>query len=198
MRALLLFALVAWPTVTWACDDGAPKIAIVGTLKGDRLLVRDERYDAATITLYLLDLKRGKTVEFATILDARDNDEDPAKVRAARWKAAEAKLKKEGLVLQTFRPMKLPATIGEVTFRQASTAVDAAGCGKVVLEATRGAERVQVDSTGSCGASDVTDLGGLYEIDGYVIPLLSSGCLNGPDDWMHAFKLADLFKPQAK
>ena len=204
MRALLLVAVMCFPAVTWACDDGAPQITIVGKLTGERLVVRDERFEGSIITLYLLDLKTGKVTKYASILDTHFEDRTPAqaradaKVRAARWKEAEAKLKTEGLVLQTLSVRPLPSTSGEVKWSQSSTRSDEGGCYAIRLEATRGTERVEVDSTGYCGASDTTEFAGVVETDGYVVPLLSPGCLDSPDRWMHAFKIAELFKPKAK
>ncbi|MGV3619396.1 MAG: hypothetical protein ACO1OB_01190 [Archangium sp.] len=194
MRTFVLLAVMSWPAVTLACDDGAPVFTFVGKLKDDRLVLREERFEKTQITLHVFDLRSGKVTTFAEILRGQEPADQAARLRAARWKEAQAKLEKEGLQLETLTEKRLPVTQGGVTFTQATSARgDDSGCSTVELRAKRGNESVKVDETGYCGSSDITRFRGLVLVDGYAIPTIDSGCLDGPDRWLHRFVIADVF-----
>ena len=183
--ALLVLGLSA--SAALACDDGAPVISVVGTLSGDRVLVREERFGGSLIRLYVLDLAKSTLTEFATVLDGEPEAERP-KLRAARWKAAEAELKKQGLLLKTLAEQSLPFRLKGATVKS-STAYDSdTGCSTVELVAVRGKQSQTLDTTGSCGASDGTFFSGVVVTPDqrFLIPMLASGCLGSPTLWMKA------------
>lgn len=118
MRTLVLLAVVMWPAVIWACDSSTPAISVVGRKNDTHVLLRyeDEYEEGKFIGLYALELATGKEELFANILSSDDAPEDRAKLRGARWKAAEAKLAAEGFVLEKHERQAFPAKAGDVTF----------------------------------------------------------------------------------
>ncbi|MDP1920493.1 MAG: hypothetical protein Q8L14_29900 [Myxococcales bacterium] len=179
-------------TSAWACDDGSPVTTIVGLLTADRVLVREERFGGARIRLYVLDLAKNKVTEFDTILDESDEEADRQKLRASRWKAAETALKKQGLVLKTLPVQKLPLVLKGVSVKSVSSFDSDTGCGESELVAVRGTSSQKLDSTGYCGASDTSSFAGVVVTpdERFVIPMLSSGCLDEPMKWMRAIAVA--------
>jgi len=192
MKRWLAVVVVLAAHVALACDDGSPVISVVGTLSGDRVLVREERFEGTSIHLYVLDLAKNKATEFATILDTSDAEAERPKLRAARWKAAEAELKKQGLVLKTLAVQKLPFEVKGATLKGGGDFDSDTGCATVELLAVRGKQSQRLDATGYCGSSDTTSFAGVVVTpdERFVIPMLSSGCLDDPTRWMKAIPVA--------
>lgn len=193
-KLLVVLALISLfvSHTAWACDDGAPVTTIVGLLDADRVLVREERFEGARIRLYVLDLAKNTVTEFATILDESDGEADRPKLRAARWKTAELELKKQGLVVKTLPVKKLPLVLKGVTVKSVSSFDSDTGCGEGELVAVRGTSSQKLDSTGYCGASDTSSFAGVVVTpdERFVIPMLSSGCLDEPMKWMRSIAVA--------
>lgn len=192
LLAVLVSSSVLTAASAWACDDGAPVVTIVGVLKGDRVLVREESFGGASITLYVLDLAKNKVTEFSTILDSSDPEADRPKLRASRWKSSEAELKKQGLELKTLSVRKLPLELKGATVKSVSEYDSDTGCGNSTLVAVRGKATTQLDTTGYCGSSDTTSFSGVVVTpdERFVIPMLSSGCLDSPTRWMKSIAVA--------
>ena len=181
-----------------ACDDGSPVVTVVGVLKGDQVLVREESFAGASINLFVLDLAKNKVTEFASILDSTDPEADRPKLRASRWKSAEADLKKQGLELKTLAVRKLPLELKGVTLKVVSDYDSDTGCGKSALVAVRGKATTQLGTTGYCGSSDTTSFSGVVVTpdERFVIPMLSSGCLGSPPEWMKSIAVASFAGPK--
>ena len=195
MRTLLAVVVVIsllTAATARACDDGSPVVTIVGVLSADRVLVREERFEGSSITLFVLDLAKNKVTEFASILDSSDPEADRPKLRASRWKAAEADLKKQGLEVKTLSVRKLPLELKGATVKVVSDYDSDTGCGKSALVAVRGKSTSQLDTTGYCGSSDTTSFAGVVVTpdERFVIPMLASGCLGSTAEWMKSIPVA--------
>lgn len=198
LPVVLALSTVLTAATAWACDDGAPVVTIVGVLKGDRVLVHEESFAGASINLYVLDLAKNKVTEFSTILDTTDPEADRPKLRASRWKSSEADLKKEGLELKTLAVRKLPLELKGVTLKIVSDYDSETGCGNSALVAVRGKTTTQLGTTGYCGSSDTTSFSGVVVTpdERFVIPMLSSGCLESPTRWMKSIAVASFAGPK--
>jgi hypothetical protein len=182
----LAFALLASATA-WACDDGQPKVGVVGTLDGDRLVLREDRFDGASVKLLVFDLAQDKVMPFADLVTRKDPTFDRDNIRAARWKWAQAELKSLGFVMKSFTTRQLPFDVAGATLER----VHDSGTCSTTLRAVTGKTKTMLRET-ACSHGEATDITGLIVTDDkrYVIPMLSSSCLGETADWLHAIPVA--------
>lgn len=192
MKTLSAVVLALVAHGAWACDDGSPVTTVVGLLNGDRLLIREERFEGARIDLYVLDLVKNKVTEFASIVELKDAEEDRARLRAARWKAAEVELKKQGLRLQTLPLQTLPVTVKGVPLSVRPASFGKQKCaGFELLAADK-----RVESASSCWPIETSYAGVIVTPDErFVVPMKKSNCLDAPTSWMTSISVASFAKP---
>lgn len=202
MRATLLAVVLAVISSrsAWACDAPSSEITFVGTLRGHRVLVREVNDLQTFLSLYILDLDKNETTLFATILDGEEAPADKERLRARRWKQAQAALEKQGLALQSFEFKPLPVKVGDVELR-VREGTSENGCTEVTLEAVKGSARRVLATTGYCGSSDTTRFSGVaFTPDGlHLMPVIDSACPESPTTWVRAFPIDSLLTaPQKK
>ena len=192
MRAVLasiaIAAVAAVPSPVRSCEPSFDLKVVGFDAKGTQVLMRSE---SDQIAILVVDLASASEVEHFDIVTRAAPEEQRGKLRAQRWKAAEATLKKRGFrVVPDYPWMKRDEVKPGLRVFVDSAPYDTEnGFSGSLLVAKRGDETVVLVPAAMAPVSDMVGFGGLYQSpDGRYLITSHSGCW--PD--IYVFSVAAL------
>lgn len=186
MRSLLI-AAVLLPASSFACEL-TNHFKVIGFDAKETLVAMREESEG-TIAVHLYELPSGKRKSSWDIINYDETTSEPAngdmsklgKLRAARWKEAEAALVREGIKINAKYPISETATIGKAKFITRSGETSEYVVSAVEVVRIEGKESTVIDRQSSPTANDAVAYDGFSVAPSKkTLIILPSGCGAAP------------------